>query len=68
MNKSFLIFKHEFIHQIKRAGFIVITLVFPLISLSAIGIFQLVQLVGTEGDTDDMQRIGYVDETGGFDI
>jgi ABC-2 type transport system permease protein len=67
MNKTFLIFRHEFIHQLKRTGFIVMTLVFPLVGLVAIGIVHIVQISGGEQAVTDIQRIGYVDEAGGFD-
>ena len=67
MNKTFLIFKHEFIHTISRKGFITMAILFPLIGLAAIGIFQLTQIVGKPSETvDDTPRIGYIDEAGGF--
>ena len=42
MNKTYLIFKHEFLHTIKRVGFFIMTLIVPVAALSAIGIFRLV--------------------------
>lgn len=41
MNKTFLIFRHEFLLAIKRAGFIIITLIVPVAALACIGIFRL---------------------------
>ena len=65
MNKTLLIFRHEFLHAIKRKGFIIMTLIVPVLALLAIGVFQLIS-------TDDSAIvettfIGYVDETGEFD-
>ncbi len=66
MNKTLLIFRHEFLHTIKRTGFIVITLVVPVIVLLGIGIFQLVSSI-TEPSEAELTVVGYVDELGGFD-
>ncbi|MFC1946006.1 ABC transporter permease [Chloroflexota bacterium] len=66
MHKALVIFKHEFVHQVTRSGFIVMTVMFPLIALLAIGIYQLVQVASVEGGPDDIQKIGYVDETAIF--
>ena len=41
MNKTYLIFKHEFLYTIKRIGFIIMTLIVPLLALLGIGIGQL---------------------------
>ena len=41
MNKSFLIFKHEFLHKIKSAGFLILTLSVPIAVLLGIGVFKL---------------------------
>lgn len=64
MNKTLLILRHEFVTLVKRKGFIIMTLVFPLIGFAAIGVYMIVQGVDT-GDRD-LPVIGYVDETGGF--
>ena len=64
MNKTLLILRHEFVTLVKRKGFIIMTLVFPLIGFAAIGIYMIVQGVDT-GDRD-LPVIGYVDEIGGF--
>ena len=65
MNKTFLIFKHEFLHTIKRTGFIILTFALPVLALLAIGVFQLIS--GITKPPTEMTRIGYVDEAGGFD-
>jgi ABC-2 type transport system permease protein len=66
MNKTRLIFGHEFLNAIKRKGFIIMTLIVPVLALLAIGIFQLVS--ATAGPAlVETTTIGYVDEIGGFD-
>jgi ABC-2 type transport system permease protein len=64
MNKTLLILRHEFGTLVKRKGFIIMTLVFPLIGFAAIGIYAIVQGIDT-GDRD-LPIIGYVDEIGSF--
>ena len=64
MNKTLLILRHEFLHTIKRRGFIIMTLIVPLIALLAIGVLQLVS--GIAKPTVEITTIGYVDEAGGF--
>ena len=66
MNKTQLIFRHEFLHTIKRAGFIIMTLIVPVLALLAIGIFQLVSAI-IEPSEVERTTIGYVDDIGGFD-
>ncbi len=63
MNKTFLIFKHEFMFTIKKIGFIILTLALPMLVLLGIGIFHF-----TSGITKPVETItiGYVDEAGGF--
>jgi ABC-type Na+ efflux pump permease subunit len=39
MHKGWLIFKHEFLHKIRSASFIILTLSVPLAALLGIGIF-----------------------------
>jgi len=58
--------KHEFLHTIKRTGFIVMTLIMPVLGLLAIGVFQLVSAI-IEPPEVETTTIGYVDEIGGFD-
>ena len=66
MNKTRLIFKHEFLTTIKRVGFIIMTLIVPVLALLAIGIFQLVSAIMDPSEVETT-TIGYVDEVGGFD-
>jgi ABC-2 type transport system permease protein len=63
-NKTLLILRHEFATLVKRKGFIIMTVVFPLIGFTAIGIYMIVQGVST--GEQDLPVIGYVDEIGGF--
>ena len=64
MNKTLLILRHEFGHTVRRRGFIIMTLIVPLIALLLIGAFQLISGVATP--TAEPATIGYVDELGGF--
>jgi len=64
MNKTLLILRHEFRHTVRRRGFIVMTLIVPLIALLLIGVFQLIS--GVASPTAGPTTIGYVDEPGGF--
>jgi ABC-2 type transport system permease protein len=66
VNKTLLIFRHEFLHAIKRKGFIIMTLIVPVLALIAIGVFQLVS-TPAEPPVVETTTIGYVDEVGGFD-
>ena len=66
MNKMLLIFRHEFLHMIKRTGFIIMTLIVPLAVILAIGIVQLIS-ASAEPPMLETTTIGYVDEVGGFD-
>ena len=66
MNKTLLIFRHEFLHTIKRRGFIIMTLVVPVLGLLGIGAFQLI-LNTAEPPAVEISTIGYVDQAGGFD-
>jgi ABC-2 type transport system permease protein len=65
MNKTLLIFRHEFLHMIKRKAFIILTLIVPVLALIGIGVFQLVST--DEPPIVETVTIGYVDEAGGFD-
>ncbi|GAG16933.1 unnamed protein product, partial [marine sediment metagenome] len=65
MNKTRLIFRHEFLHMIKRKGFIFMTLIVPVLALIGIGVFQLVSSDGPP--VVETVTVGYVDEAFGFD-
>jgi ABC-type Na+ efflux pump permease subunit len=42
MNKTTLIFRHEFTQEVKKASYLIMTLIVPVLALLAIGIFKLV--------------------------
>ena len=65
MDKMLLIFRHEFLHTIKRTGFIILTLALPILALLAIGVYQLVSGIA-KPPVAEVTTIGYVDESGGF--
>jgi len=64
MNKTSLIFKHEFLHMIRRTGFIIMTLAVPVLALLAMGVYQIVSRI--EKPAAEETKIGYVDNSGGF--
>src|SRR4030042_335144 len=64
MNKTYLIFKHEFIGMLTRKGFIILTLIVPLVFLLGIVVFQIIS--GAIGPSEAVTRIGYIDNAGGF--
>jgi ABC-2 type transport system permease protein len=64
MNKTLLILRHEFRHTARRRGFIIMTVVVPLVALLLIGVFQFIS--GIASPTEEVTTIGYVDELGGF--
>jgi len=66
VNKTSLIFRHEFLHTIRRVGFIIMTLIVPILALLGIGIFHLVNEIVTPPEVEK-EIIGYVDQSGGFD-
>ena len=63
MNKSYLIFKHEFLSAIRRVGFVFMTLIVPVLVLLGIGIVALV-LNLSKPPVREITAIGYVDEVG----
>jgi ABC-2 type transport system permease protein len=64
MDKMLLVFKHEFLHTLRRTGFIILTLALPILALLAIGLFHVIS--GISRPPAEVTRIGYVDEAGGF--
>ena len=67
MNKSLIIAKHEFLVTVKRLGFILLTISFPVLGLGGVWGTQLIQnrqqtIITPTAAT----KIGYVDETGMF--
>ena len=65
MSKTYLIFKHELLQAIKKAGFIIMTLIVPVLALLAIGATKLVATI-TEPSVTGVTMVGYVDEVGIF--
>jgi ABC-2 type transport system permease protein len=41
MNKTYLIFRHEFLQEVKKTSFVIMTLIVPVLGLLAIGVFRL---------------------------
>ena len=66
MNKSLLIFRHEFLSTIRRIGFIIMTLALPVLVLLAIGATQLISVIVKPSGPAQVTDIGYVDQSGGF--
>jgi ABC-2 type transport system permease protein len=66
VNKTLLIFRHEFLYTIKRTGFIILALALPVLALLGIGVYQLVSGIA-KPPVAEVTTIGYVDEAGGFD-
>jgi ABC-2 type transport system permease protein len=64
MNKTFIIFRHEFSRTIRRTGFIILTLALPVLALLGIVVFQIV--AGIASPPAQVTKIGYVDEIGSF--
>jgi ABC-2 type transport system permease protein len=63
MHKTLLILRHEFVQTVTRRGFIIMAIVFPLVGLLAIGVYEIVQVAG-KGAPPQVTAIGYVDESG----
>ncbi|MBT3243655.1 MAG: ABC transporter permease [Bacteroidetes bacterium] len=63
MNKTYLIFKHEFLQTIKKGGWIIMTLAVPVLALLGIGLISLMNNISDSG-TDSVGSIAYVDEAG----
>lgn len=66
MSKTITILKHELRQTLKRKSFILITIAFPLLALLGYGIIQGVQHWYHPTAPEEV-KIGYVDQTGGFD-
>ncbi len=67
MRKTLKVTKHEFINMVRSKGFIIVTLLFPLLALAVFGGYQLIQRISTPETPTETAVIGYVDEAGGFD-
>ena len=66
MNKVYLLFKHEFVQAIKKPGYIILTLIIPVLALISIGAVDLFSALFNAG-ADELTRMGVVDQAGGFD-
>jgi ABC-2 type transport system permease protein len=64
MNKTLLIFRHEFLGTIRRTGFIILTFIVPLVALLGIGAYHVIS--GAIKPSAEITYIGYVDTVGGF--
>lgn len=65
MNKSLIIFKHEFFRTLKSKTFIILTIALPVLVILGMGIYQLVSHL-YQPTTPEEIKIGYVDQTGLF--
>jgi ABC-2 type transport system permease protein len=63
MHKTLLVLRHEFIQTVTRRGFIIMAIIFPLIGLASIGVYQIVKSAG-KGAPPQTTTIGYVDRSG----
>ena len=63
MHKTLIILRHEFVQTVTRRGFIVMAVIFPLIMLLGIGVYQIVNSAG-KGAPPQVTTIGYVDQSG----
>ncbi len=64
MNKTLLLIKHEFLINVRRKVFIILTLAFPLIAL--LGILAGRAIPGIITPVTTIEKIGYVDKVGIF--
>lgn len=64
MNKTVLIARHEFVTNVRRKAFIILTLALPLLVLMVMLASQII--VGLQKPPVKIEKIGYVDETGAF--
>ena len=67
MSKTYIIFKHEFLHEIKRISFIIMTSIVPVLALVGIGVTELVMTITTPTERS-VRAIGIVDQMGKFDV
>ena len=64
-SRTGLILRHEFLHTIKKKGFIILTLAIPALVLLGIGVIKLASSVAAPPAA--VTQIGYVDHIGGFE-
>jgi ABC-2 type transport system permease protein len=64
MNKTFLIFRQEFLGTVRKKGFIIMTFIVPLVAILGIGAYHIIS--GAIKPSAEITHIGYVDTVGGF--
>lgn len=64
MNKTAFVFKHELGRTVKRKGFVILTVAFPLVGMLILGIAMIVQATSV-APTEEI-NVGYVDQAGDF--
>jgi ABC-2 type transport system permease protein len=64
-SRTGLILRHEFLHTIKKKGFIILTLAIPVLVLLGIGVIKVASSVAAPPAA--LTQIGYVDHIGGFE-
>lgn len=64
MNLTFTIARHEFKSMTRRRGFIIMTLLFPLVALLGITVAQFI--LAAPDDPADLTTIGYIAPAGSF--
>jgi ABC-2 type transport system permease protein len=65
VHNTVLIFRHELSVTVRRTGFLVMTLIVPVLALLAIGIAKLATSSGAQ-KAPAGERIGYVDDSGRY--
>jgi ABC-2 type transport system permease protein len=65
-HKTVLILTHEFAQTVRRTGFIIMTLAFPVLAVLGLVVYQLVSGISRAPSTSETVSIGYVDGTGVF--
>jgi len=64
MNRTLLVFRHEFLRTVRRAGFIILTLSLPVAALLGIGVYRVAS--NAQNPPAQETRIGFVDQLGGL--
>jgi len=64
MNRTLLVFRHEFLRTVRRAGFIILTLSLPVAALLGIGVYRVAS--NAQNPPAQETRIGFVDRLGGL--
>lgn len=63
MNKTYLIFRHEFLQTVKKTGWFIMTMIVPALALLGIGAMALLNS-GSDSSENSIEKIGYLDEAG----